>query len=253
MRPESYYQRIGSVMLDNKYDRTTANHRSGTLGKKLYKVTYGSTRVFDRREERKNKHYWVVIVVDESGSMHGSCYPSTKYPNDKVQSKIKVAAQSISHIANALEKHSISFAVVGFNQFIRIHKSFDDKFSAKDFAKMQSDMVKASGSGAQCNHDLIAMYQTLEMIRCLPPENTITMVFVDGCPACGCKCGASDRHGSITLKGTAELVAKRSKMITFEIGCGRTRRYYPNVVTINSPSEFLEESIYAIQTAIQRG
>lgn len=58
-------------MLDNKYDRLVKGKKTGKLHtKSLYKVNQ-SDKLFAKKEERKNKHYAVSLVIDCSGSMSG--------------------------------------------------------------------------------------------------------------------------------------------------------------------------------------
>jgi cobalamin biosynthesis protein CobT len=237
MRPEFYYQRIGSIMRDNQFDRTTSGHRSGLLGHKLYKVAMDSDRVFDRKEERKNKKYNVVIMLDESGSMNCGRMP--------------VAAQSTTMIARALQKSYIDFAILGFNMYIRLHKSFEDKFTNKEYDNMQREILSAPYNGGGCNHDLTAVIQTEELIRGKNPNNTIVMLFVDGQPECGCACGAANPDG--LLAKTAERVAKKCKFVTFAIQTNHADNYYPNVVHITDLNQFMVRSLYAFQTLIKRG
>lgn len=70
MIKEVFFQKIGSIMRDNQYDREVGGYRSGKLTKRgIYKVMTNSTRVFTRKTERKNKKYNVIMLIDESGSM----------------------------------------------------------------------------------------------------------------------------------------------------------------------------------------
>ena len=235
-------------MLDNQYDRVTSNHRSGKLGNKMYKVAIGSDRVFDRKEERKNKQYWVLIMVDESGSMSSGIDYRRHSPR-----KIDIAAQSISAISEALSKHNINFCIIGFNEFIRIHKTFEDKFSKLDYINMNDQILKSLRYGGQCNHDLIAVLQGQEIIKGLPRDNTIGMLFLDGLPACGCSMYGSHKSGKLNLVDEAIALSKQCKLITFGIGNAKIESYYPNVVNIASLDNFMERSIIAIQAIIQKG
>lgn len=70
MLKEVFFQKIGSIMRDNQYDREVGGYRSGKLTKRgVYKVLTNSTRVFTRKTEPKNKKYNVIMLIDESESM----------------------------------------------------------------------------------------------------------------------------------------------------------------------------------------
>lgn len=73
MRINAFYNRIGSVMKDNMYDRTVVGYRSGSIANRtLYKTQIeNQTRVFARKQERENKQYSISILLDVSGSMKG--------------------------------------------------------------------------------------------------------------------------------------------------------------------------------------
>lgn len=113
MRDIAFQKLLSSVMLDNKYDRYVKNRKTGKLDtKSLYKVNT-SNKLFKRREERKNKHYAISLVVDCSGSMGGD--------------KIKVAANSAQKLSYHLYKIGIPHNVIVFHAGVFEIKTFDAK------------------------------------------------------------------------------------------------------------------------------
>lgn len=100
-------------MLDNKYDRFVKNRRTGKLDtRSLYKVST-SSKLFKKREARKNKDYAVSLVVDCSGSMGGD--------------KISMAAESAEKLSHHLARIGIPHNVVGFHVEAREFKPFNAK------------------------------------------------------------------------------------------------------------------------------
>jgi cobalamin biosynthesis protein CobT len=115
MNDVTFAKLLSSVMLDNRYDRFVKNRRTGKLNtNSLYKINT-SSRLFKRREARKNKDYAVSLVVDCSGSMRGS--------------KIRMAAESAEKLSHHLSKIGIPHNVVVFNAYADEIKAFNTKES----------------------------------------------------------------------------------------------------------------------------
>lgn len=104
---------LSSVMLDNRYDRFVKNRRTGKLDtRSLYKVDT-SSKLFKKREARKNKHYAVSLVVDCSGSMLGR--------------EIKIAAKAAQNLSHHLAAMDIPHNIVSFNTYAKEMKPFGPK------------------------------------------------------------------------------------------------------------------------------
>lgn len=121
MNDITFAKALSSVILDNKYDRFVKNRRTGKLDTRgLYKIDI-SSRLFKRREARKNKHYAISLVVDCSGSMAGS--------------KIEMAAESARKLSYHLHKMDIPHNIVTFELFAReikpMNTSYDEKVEQK--------------------------------------------------------------------------------------------------------------------------
>lgn len=143
MNDVTFSRALSSVMLDNKYDRFVKNKRTGKLNtKSLYKIEM-SSKLFQKREARKNKHYAVSLVVDTSGSMGGQ--------------KIKVAAESAQKLSNHLAKIGIPHNVVTFG--ISAHEI--KRFNAKEDKEIERKVLgKCSYGGAEYQEDIYAFWDT---------------------------------------------------------------------------------------------
>lgn len=114
MNDVTFAKSLSSVMLDNKYDRFVKNRRSGKLDTRgLYRINT-SARLFKRREERKNKHYAVSLVVDCSGSMGGT--------------KIEMAAESAKKLSYHLSKMEIPHNIIIFHGTVEELKPMNKKY-----------------------------------------------------------------------------------------------------------------------------
>jgi hypothetical protein len=114
MNDITFSKLFSSVMLDNKFDRFVKNRRTGKLDTKgLYKVDT-SSRLFKKREARKNKNYAVSLVVDVSGSMRGE--------------KLNTASESAKKLSFHLSKIGINHNVVVFASHVEEVKPFGIKF-----------------------------------------------------------------------------------------------------------------------------
>lgn len=132
MNDITFSKLLSSVMLDNKYDRFVKNRRTGKLNTtSLYKVNT-SSRLFKRREARKNKNYAVSLVVDCSGSMAGS--------------KLQMAASCAAKLSHHLAKIGIPHNVVLFNAGVEQIKKFD----TKELPTLEQDIVGQLQSGDTC-------------------------------------------------------------------------------------------------------
>ncbi len=113
MNDVAFQARLQSVLKDNKYDRFVTNKRSGKLDtKRVFKIAH-SEKIFKKREERKGKHYSVLLLVDCSGSMSDG-------------GKVRAA----SNAAIALQKHliraGVPIKIATFNAFYDVIKDWDD-------------------------------------------------------------------------------------------------------------------------------
>lgn len=169
-RDRVFEARLKNIMIDNAYDRRVRGRRRGKLDmKSLYKVPAKCENVFTLKEARKNKHYNILLLVDESGSMKGQ--------------KADLAAECAVFLAKSFEGINVNVAIIGFNQFITTRKTWD---SAPDYDKIYeaiASMNYAHGSGDNCDWDALNKgYQMFSSAPSAPSGKNILIMLSDGYP-----------------------------------------------------------------------
>jgi len=160
-KDNAFAARLRSIMLDNKYDRRVRGRTRGKLDmNRLYKVPTGSRNVFLQKESRKGKNYNVVLLVDESGSMSGR----------KAQ-----LAESAVFLTKHLTDLGINVGVIGFRQFVKVHK---DLVSKPDYDFIYKSIAAAGGDNA----DYDAMRRAYKMFEKAPAGKNIFIMLSDGAP-----------------------------------------------------------------------
>lgn len=155
MNDVTFARALSSVMLDNKYDRFVKNRRTGKLAtKSLYKINT-SSKLFKKREARKNKHYAVSLVVDCSGSMSGD--------------KIKMASEAAEKLSFHLSKMDIPHNVVTFNLGMEERKPFDGKFDKDIKDKILSEL---GGGSFGDKYYYYAFYDTVKQVKSFSGKKT---------------------------------------------------------------------------------
>jgi len=279
-----FYQKIGSVMKDNKFDREVTGYRSGALDtNRLYKSQLNSDRLFKRKQERQNKKYNVVLLIDESGSMSEEMGDSWNrvhwsimwdYYRDSTSdemrnggqrlTRMEVAADLASLMVSGLEKNNIDFAVVGFNGEVKIHKPFDKPLQFGKRYELRNEIMKyGCGEGENgdnmlaCNHDLFAVKEAQKLLKGRAGSN-IVMVFSDGNPNCdysSCRFGKGVHSGGKNVdkvRAEAHKLQKVSTFVSFGIGID-VSRVYPNAQRVDNQDEFMNKSIEVLNKLIKRG
>lgn len=113
MNDITFAKNLSSVMLDNKYDRFVKNRRTGKLDTRSLHKIETSSKLFKKREARKNKNYAVSLVVDCSGSMGGP--------------RIELAALAAKKLSYHLSRMGIPHDIVSFNILVQEAKPFNTK------------------------------------------------------------------------------------------------------------------------------
>ena len=192
MKDNVFLQRLRSIMLDNKNDRIVKKRRKGKLdGVNAWRAKTGTDKIFKDKQEKKGKRYSVVLLVDQSGSTMG--YSMRK------QKCIHHLAKVARWMAESFEKVDVDFAIIGFNEKLRIYKDFDAKvknydeleenfqskrwiqqngFVSESCTNFDEDVSVFSG-----NHDYDAINMAYRVLRQRKGEK-ILMVFSDGWPHC---------------------------------------------------------------------
>lgn len=162
--------KLASIMTDNMFDRRIRGAKRGKLDMmRLFKGEAGATNLFQKKQERKNKKYNVVLLVDESGSMQGS--------------KIKTASEVAIFLARSFEGLNINLAIVGFNKFIMVHKDFNEP--VKDYNLLNKTItgnVYSESTGAGYNNDFDGLSKVYKMFAGKDGQNLVIMLS-DGRPA----------------------------------------------------------------------
>ncbi|MTH61090.1 cobaltochelatase CobT-related protein [Paracoccus litorisediminis] len=92
---------IERMMASQSYVIRTPGHTRGKLhGPSLYRVPLGDPRAFTQREEHRSKDTAVMLLIDNSGSMHGQ--------------ELSVAMHAGYALASTLERVNIANQVMGF-------------------------------------------------------------------------------------------------------------------------------------------
>lgn len=183
--PDSVFRaRLASIMTDNMYDRHVRGRTRGKLDlTRLWKGETGATTLFTQKQARKNKKYNVLLLIDESGSMYASekdiLEDRGKYKRARKASdtpKIDVAREVALFLARSFDGLSLNLAVVGFNDFVKVHKGFDEKLNLD----LLSEVIEL-GQGDSYNNDYDAMSYAYQMLNKREGQNILLMLS-DGAP-----------------------------------------------------------------------
>lgn len=170
MEDSVFRARLSNVMTDNMFDRQVRGRTRGKLDmKRLWKGHVGATNLFTQKRAHKNKRYNIVLLVDESGSMHGE--------------KIDRAASVACFLAKTFDGLNLNLAIIGFNQFIHQHKMFDEKIP--DLKKLDMVMrrnANAEHRGAGYNEDFDGLSFAYKQFNNREGQNFVIMLS-DGEPA----------------------------------------------------------------------
>ena len=239
-----FNKQLSTTMLDNKYDRVLPKRKRGKLDdKNLWKVGANQINVFKKKDERKNKKYSILLLVDESGSMCGS--------------KSRIAAEVSVFLANAFDKiNGINFEIVGFNRYIHDHKKFDKK---ADLSKIKRNLIQnARGTGAGDNDDYDAILEGLDRLH-RQDGKKILMTFSDGHPAAGNPWGTNENGESID-KDDFDVIKNMIKMNKKDVTCvgvgicdDSVEYIYPQSFVVDNLEEFKPKVLDFFRKNIKRG
>jgi cobalamin biosynthesis protein CobT len=250
-----FQARLKNVMLDNAFDRRIRGRKRGKLDmRSLYKVPMKAENVFTLKQERKNKQYNIVLLVDESGSMMG----------DKAQT----AADCAIFLAKAFENINIEIAIVGFNRYITTRKDFGQKV---DYQKIHEAIATTNhGEGAGSNDDWDALNKGFQMFKPDMKGENILIMLSDGQPA------SSHSPIFVNSKGKEEKAPKDTDRVdTYQkdsitqlhhlvkanerkaksvgIGIMRGGQQIPNHQVVNSVTQLKPAVIGLLEAKIKRG
>jgi len=135
MKKAVFETKISRLMKQNQDDTKRRRTKSGLIdGSRLarYKT---SSRIFKKRNEKKlGKNYFISILMDASGSMHGS--------------KEKLCLESVIRLCDSLDKiEGMHFEVVGFNALEIKYKDYNQKYDRKEITELyNSHLWNISGT-----------------------------------------------------------------------------------------------------------
>lgn len=232
---------IERMMASQSFIVRTPGHTRGRLhSPSLHRVLNNDPRVFTQREELRSKDTAVMLLIDNSGSMHGQ--------------EISTAMHAAYALAQTLERVNIPNEVMGFTTSDLSSQSLRDlrkdpnsfKFSRtcaivmpifKSFNERVTPTVKrriASQINAQVGMETNVDGESLEYaaIRLLPrPEKRkVMLVMSDGQPV-----------GNGTRKHLKDTVEKLTQMGIETVGMGintnAVQSYYPRSMVLNNVAD----------------
>lgn len=145
---------------------TTVNRKAA------YRLGYGDPRVFDTQIPGDEKEYFIVIVLDRSGSMDPTRYNSN---GSSGPTKIQVAASAVARFAVACEDLGIDVAVVDFyDDTARLAKpaSVDAEFA-------QEALLNTDAGGGTPLSDALTLATSLSE---MDSKESIIITMTDGKP-----------------------------------------------------------------------
>lgn len=145
---------------------TTVNRKTA------YRLGYGDPRVFDTQIPGDEKEYFIVIVLDRSGSMDPTRYNSN---GSNGPTKIQVATSAVARFAVACEDLGIDVAVVDFyDDTARLAKpaSVDAEFA-------QEALLNTDASGGTPLSDALTLATSLSE---MDSKESIIITMTDGKP-----------------------------------------------------------------------
>lgn len=230
MREQAFYQRIGSIMKDNMYDRTVVGFRSGKIANKtLYKTQIeGQTKIFSRSQERANKQYSISIMLDISGSMND-------YMGDN--SRLDVAVDIIESLIGGLERNNIEFSVIAYGSRSHIVKTFKQPMKQK---QLRSKINGLSGGGTDETSGLAHAYEVISKQKG-DRKNRFVMIFTDGEP-----------NDNATTKIGLEKLDKVAKIFPFGIGLDISN-LHKGAMRVCNKEVFMFKILKSLELNISRG
>lgn len=236
---------IERIMASQSHVIRTPGHRRGKLhAPSLFRVTQGDDRVFSVKEEHVSKDTAVMLLIDNSGSMHGS--------------KMRTAMLSGYALSSTLDRVNIAHEVIGFTTgdwgdtpqsvleamsdevhktgvdyhrviplMMPIYKSFDERVSPT--VKQRIAYAANAQMGLAGNIDGECLEYAAARLMKRREKRKVMIVFSDGQPA--------GRQAGPHLKAVVRDLSDKKKFGIDMIGIGiednSVRHYYPNHVVLN--------------------
>jgi len=204
-----------------------AKYRGGKKKGKINKrsiasITTGNDRIFRTKEQANTLDTSVMVLLDCSGSMHGTVY--------------ETGAASCVMLSECLQKLNVPVCVRGFttcysggrSNLIYEFKEFGERVEeSKLVHRLSAQSVDLSG-----NADAEALLDSFEKLRVQKQKRKILIVLSDGSPADG-------NNPHVFLKEVASTIEDKSEVELYAIGIqtDAPKRYYKNYKIVDKVSE----------------
>lgn len=241
---------IERIMASQSHVHYTPGHKVGKLhGPSLFRISQGDPRVFRQKEEHVSKDTAVTLLIDNSGSMHGS--------------KMKLAMLSAYALSLTLDRVKITHEVLGFTtghrgsvpQAVRdaidyefqsrkaytvydrtepivmpIYKDFDERLSPLVKKRIAYAMNAQNGLAGNIDGESVE-YAAMRLIR-RKEKRKVMLVLSDGQPAGGRLC---QPH----LRSVIDDCEKKYGIETIGIGImdSSVKRFYPKNVVLQDVND----------------
>lgn len=231
---KNFVAQLNSVLRDNKYDRVVRHRTRGKLDMKgLPRAEMHREDVFKKKQERKNRSYNVLVLVDESGSMAH---------NNRERRAAEASRFLTEHLLNV---EGVQVAVMGFNHVNTLRKKFTDK-PLDNYAAMEQAIIKSVHSHeAGCNHDYMAVEEAFKVLSRQDEGQNFLLYLSDGEPA-GCE-------GSNDPTVIANFIRSNHGVTTIGIGIQHDPQQIPSRIVIQDTDELKSKMLNALRAQIRRG
>jgi cobalamin biosynthesis protein CobT len=252
---------IERIMASDSYVIRTPGHKRGKLhSPSLFRVLQGDPRVFSVREEHKSKDTAVMLLADNSGSMHGE--------------KCELAMIASYALAATLEAVKIPYEVLGFTSgdfydlpismreaiekdiaaseiqydrvepiMIPIYKSFAERLDAT--VKKRFAYVMNAQNGLQGNIDGESLEYAAERLLKRQEKRKVMMVLSDGQPA------GSHKSGPHLSYVTRQLEKMGIECIGIGILDSSVKKYYPKWTVLKDVNDLPNQVMKEIQAILR--
>jgi hypothetical protein len=219
--PQALSAKVRNILKVMSQARYVGGHKRGKINKRVISsVVSGNERIFRQKEVKDVLDTSVLLVVDSSGSMHGSRYTH--------------ACAAAASMVECLKKLNINHAVYGFSTghagcVVYEHKKFNESGVDSDtiIRRMTSHKVDMNG-----NADAEALIYTVDKLIKQKQKRKIMIVLSDGQPA-----GGSNPHEFLKL--TCRDIERNSPCELYGVGIESdcVQHFYSNNKVLNKPSQ----------------
>lgn len=123
------------IMRQNQEDSPRPRTRSGTLDTHRLPFYKTTDKLFKKRaQQKKGKNYFVSILMDASGSMHGS-------------RRVTPCLNAVQKLSESLQRvQGVHFEIVGFNGIEMKYKDYNEAYDAKRLSKLYYEQCCTNAS-----------------------------------------------------------------------------------------------------------